>query len=380
MVLWSLSTELGSKASVLASSFSFLASVFLIGLSHLEHLRSIRPSAIINVYLLFTLIFDIAKVRTLWQSEGTGKLAAVYSSSIGVKVLMVITEAAGKRGILFDSFRHPSPEATSGIYSLSTFSWLYALLQLGFRKTLQMDDLYPLDDDMQTNVLLQRSSHAWAKANHLVPKSFVWSTLAALKWPISYLVFPRLCQIGFMYSQPFLIARTITFSQSAFEDDNIGWSLVAAFGLVLGGLAISTAVYQYYTIRFMTAVRGSLVTMIYVNTMGLSTGAFESTKALTLFSTDVEAICQASRDLVEIPASVIEAAIASWLIYDAAGVACISPVMAAAREFEDTFFIRYFANSQSPWRASRLSPNIWAERRRRGLVASRPGLLQHLLG
>jgi len=285
MVLWSLSPELGSKASVLASSFGFLAAVCLIGLSHLEHLRSIRPSAIINVYLLFTLLFDVAKVRTLWETPGTGKLAAVYSSSVGVKVLTIITESMEKRGILFDSFKHPSPEVTSGIYGISTFSWLYSLLQLGFRTNLHMDDLYPLDDDMQTSVLLKRSSHTWAQADHATPRAFLWSSISALKWPLISCGIPRLCLIGFRYAQPFLIARVITYSQSVSESDNIGWPLVGAFGLVLGGAAISTSVYRYYCNRFTTAVRGSLVTMIYVNTMGLSTGAFESTKALTLFST-----------------------------------------------------------------------------------------------
>ena len=138
---------------------------------------------------------------------------------------------------------------------------------------------------MQTNVLLQRSSHTWARADHATPRAFLWSVMSATKWSMMSCTIPRLCLIGFRYAQPFLVARAITYSESHSDKDNIGWSLVGAFGLVLGGLAISTSVYRYYCTRFTTAVRGSLVTMIYVNTMGLSTGAFESTKALTLFST-----------------------------------------------------------------------------------------------
>jgi ATP-binding cassette subfamily C (CFTR/MRP) protein 1 len=148
-VLWTLSTEL-SKASVPAASLSFLASLLLLGLSHLEHLRAVRPSMLINVYLLFTLLFDIAKVRTLWLNDATTHLAAVYSSSIGIKLLTLITEAFEKRDILLDRFMHPSPEVTSGIYNLSTFGWLSSLLRLGSSQNLLMSDLYPVDDDMKT--------------------------------------------------------------------------------------------------------------------------------------------------------------------------------------------------------------------------------------
>jgi ATP-binding cassette subfamily C (CFTR/MRP) protein 1 len=105
---------------------------------------------LINVYLLFTLLFDVAKVRTLWRNDTTTHLAAVYSSSIGIKLLTMITEAFEKRDILLERFLHPSPEVTSGVYGLATFGWLGTLLRLGSNQNLLMSDLYPVDDDMKT--------------------------------------------------------------------------------------------------------------------------------------------------------------------------------------------------------------------------------------
>lgn len=70
--------------------------------------------------------------------------------------------------------------------------------------------------------------------------------------------------------------------------------------------------------------------MIYSNTLTLGMGAFESTKALTLMSTDVEAICDASQQLFEFPASIVECGIAFFLIYKQAGIGFISPAIVAA--------------------------------------------------
>jgi len=211
-----------------AASLSFLAALCLTGLSHIEHLRSVRPSALINVFLFLTLLFDIAKVRTLWQHDGAAKLAAVYSSTIAVKVFLLIVEGFEKRDILFDQYRHPSPEVTAGVWSISTFSWLLSLLRLGFSKELVISDLYPTDDSMSTTTLLSQASKCWSSWKHKTKtRAFVWSTMWNLKLQMTLCVVPRLCQIGFKYAQPFLVARTISFSENKSENDGIGWTLVA---------------------------------------------------------------------------------------------------------------------------------------------------------
>jgi hypothetical protein len=71
----------------------------------------------------------------------------------------------------------------------------------------------------------------------------------SLRYMMLYAVLPRFAKIGFKYAQPFLISRTITFAASATDGDNIGWALVGAFGLVFGGLAVSTSVYKYICVR-----------------------------------------------------------------------------------------------------------------------------------
>jgi ATP-binding cassette subfamily C (CFTR/MRP) protein 1 len=90
--------------------------------------------------------------------------------------------------------------------------------------------------------------------------------------------------------------------------------------------------------------------MIYSNTLTLGMGAFESSKALTLMSTDVEAICDASQQLFEFPASIVECALAFWLIYNQAGVGFISPAIVAALSVGIMSFVaKYMGRAQAVW-------------------------------
>ncbi|EFX02266.1 ABC multidrug transporter [Grosmannia clavigera kw1407] len=122
-----------TSASVAAPALSFAASVGLVVLSHLEHVRSLRPSLVINSYLLLTLPFDAARTRTLFLQRGNrnGVLASCVASMMGVKLLALLAEAVEKRGRLLEPYRGLSPEETSGIYSRSMFWWLNRLLRGG---------------------------------------------------------------------------------------------------------------------------------------------------------------------------------------------------------------------------------------------------------
>jgi ATP-binding cassette subfamily C (CFTR/MRP) protein 1 len=124
LVLRALNPVLRTRATVAAAALGTLDGLALCFLSHYEHIHSIRPSAIINTYLLLTLPFDAARSRTLWLGRATRPIAAAFSSTLAVKLIILITEAIEKRPILLDRYRRASPEATSGIYSRSFFWWL----------------------------------------------------------------------------------------------------------------------------------------------------------------------------------------------------------------------------------------------------------------
>jgi ATP-binding cassette subfamily C (CFTR/MRP) protein 1 len=124
LILHALNPILRTRATLAAAALGVLDGLALCFLSHSEHIHSTRPSTIINAYLLLTLPFDVARARTLWLGRATRPVAAAFTGTLGVKLIIIIAEAVEKRSILLDRYRSASPEATSGIYSRSFFWWL----------------------------------------------------------------------------------------------------------------------------------------------------------------------------------------------------------------------------------------------------------------
>lgn len=350
LVLQTLSSTLRTRATVAAASLTLIDALALCYLSHAEHIHSVRPSALINVYLLVTLSFDIARCRTLWMDGATGPVAAVFSSMLGVKVMILIAEAIEKRDILLARYRYSSPEVTSGIYSRSFFFWLNSLMTTGFRRVINNEDLYPIDDEMTSISLQDHAQTVWRTADKTRKRALLWSTLKASRGALAYCIFPRICLIGFRYAQPFLLSRTVHFASDPSEPDSIGWGLTAAFGLVFTGLAVANGSYYHMIYRFVTSVRGILVSMIYAKTVDLSITALDESAAITLMASDTETICLAFTNIHETWAVPIELGIALWLLERQLGLAFLAPAGVA---FFSTAIIlwmsKYIGNSQKVW-------------------------------
>lgn len=62
---------------------------------------------------------------------------------------------------------------------------------------------------------------------------------SCLRWPLLAVVIPRLCLIGFNYTQPFLISRIIDYVGQTGQGDK-GNGLIAAAGLTYLGIAVSS--------------------------------------------------------------------------------------------------------------------------------------------
>ncbi|KAJ5819793.1 hypothetical protein N7474_005384 [Penicillium riverlandense] len=329
LILHVLSPSLRTATTIAASALAFIASLGLCLLSHLEHSRSIRPSPIINGYILLTLVFDIARVRTLFLDSNDRSISGFFACMISVKVMVLLAEAIEKRGILLAPYRDLSPEETSGIYSKSFFFWLNELMTSGFRRVLHNHDLYPIDRDMSSEVLHQRMKHSWSIASQDSRRALFWAVLRANFKPLVYCVVPRLFQIGFRYAQPFLLTRTISFAGDESQPDSIGWGLAGAFFVVLLGVAISNGLYYHMTYRFVTSARGNLISLIYAKTVDLSITALDESVAVTLMSSDVQSICNGFEEFNNLWAMPIELTIALYLLARQLGIASIAPAALA---------------------------------------------------
>lgn len=168
LVLWSLYPTLQTRTSLAAASLSVAAALALCALSSIEHTRCIRPSSVINAYLLVTVPMDAAKVRTLWLRSGAPQLAGVASSILAVKLLVLVLEAVEKRKILLSPYSDSSPEATSGLYSRGLFWWLNPMFLLGYRKILRDIDLFRTDDSLSSESLRKRFQVQWSKRDEIL--------------------------------------------------------------------------------------------------------------------------------------------------------------------------------------------------------------------
>ncbi|KAI4728374.1 putative multidrug resistance protein [Aureobasidium sp. EXF-10728] len=317
-----------TSLSLAAAALSFAGALAICLLSHLEHTRSIRPSALLNAYLFFSVLFDAVQLRTLWKIRGLETVASVFSSALALKVVLLILEAWEKDSFLTQRYRQTAPEAKSGLYNRSLYWWLNHFLVVGFRKAIAFDDLYGLDDALSSKVLAEKAQAAWRRVDKTKQHALLWSTVACLKWPLLAPMISRLALIGFNYSQPFLITRIINYVDDAERDKNTGYGLIGAAAIIYIGIAVSKGRYQHANFRYMTMIRGSLSALVYEKTLDLRYTALEDASPVNL-STDVDYIVNISEILHELWASTFEMIIAMYLLGRGSGVGCVAPVVLA---------------------------------------------------
>lgn len=86
-------------------------------------------------------------------------------------------------------------------------------------------------------------------------------------------------------------------------------------------LQASSAVYWLLTYRSLTMIRGMLVTAIYQKTTTIGLTAVDNAKAMTLMGTDAERIVRGVMDFHELWSSILQIALATWLLAEQLGAA-----------------------------------------------------------
>ncbi|KAL7786231.1 P-loop containing nucleoside triphosphate hydrolase protein [Trichoderma ceciliae] len=340
LILWSVQHEALTRASLAAASLGLADALALSILSYLEHRRSIRPSAVILVYLVFSIAFDVVQCRTLWLLKTSSSLAPVSTATLVCKLVVFLLELGEKRRILLYPWNDLAPEAISSIINRGFFWWLNDLLLCGFRTSLSTDTLYEIDETMKSEKLFDNLLDArrrWAKSRLSHRYRLLLAMCDSLRRPLAVAILPRLCLTGFKFAQPFLINRVIIYIQE--RDANggahkdVGYALVGATGLVYFGSAarnITNGFYQHQLFRSLTMIRGALTSLVYIRTLEVSAVSSDASNAaaLTLSGPDVTSITRAFESFHEIWANPIEIALAIWLLARELGLGCIGPAVA----------------------------------------------------
>ena len=97
-------------------------------------------------------------------------------------------------------------------------------------------------------------------------------------------------------------------------------------------------------------MRSVLVTEIYIQATKARIGVSDDSAALTLMSTDMERIKYGMRSLHEIWASLLQAALAAWMLYNRVGVVFVATIGIIVAGFIGLAFLtRHTANAQRKW-------------------------------
>jgi ATP-binding cassette subfamily C (CFTR/MRP) protein 1 len=353
------------------------ASVFCIfALSYLEHSRSPRPAIVLNAYLFLTILLDITQTRTSWLASVSFDeitFSRLFTTTVVVKALLIILESQHKtRWLRWDTKEH-SPEETSGLYSLGAFAWLNKLFMMGYRRILTLDDLYPLDQAMASDVLQTKLANFNLKGPRNRKNGLAIATAKTLAIPLLLPVGPRIALTAFQFCQPFLLNSLLSYLQTAPEESsrNHGYGLIGAAALIYTGIAISGAIYWYLQERAMYMTRGLLAGAVYRKTLEAKLSAADDSAALTLMSTDVERIIQGLLSIHELWANIIEVALASWLLSRQIGASFVAPLVVVGCCVALMAFLARFAGPRQ---------KAWMEKiqKRVALTSNIIGQMKHL--
>ncbi|PWY87876.1 P-loop containing nucleoside triphosphate hydrolase protein [Aspergillus sclerotioniger CBS 115572] len=329
LMLWAMAPHYRNKATIASLCLSLTCSLSIPVLSWNEHMRSISPSNLLCSYLFFSTLFDGVQARTLWL-RGTSTIAGTFTAGLSIRFLMLIAELQEKQKYLKPPFAAYPPEVKGGMVNRVVFWWLNPLLARGARGLLDLGHLFPIDSNLEAEVVQTRFSAKWQSAqkyHHGGQHMLLLATLSCVRQTLIWTAIPRIGLIGFKIAQPLLLNRVIRYlSSAASEDDAVGRALIGATVLIYVGTAVTTSLYKHGINRVIAIMRSMLVVALYKKTQHLDTATVSNSAALTLMSTDTESICNNLMRLDALFASPIEVGLALFFLGKQVKLACLASV------------------------------------------------------
>lgn len=154
-------SSLGDFTTILCSSISFAAALAVCPLSFLEHGRSVRPSAGLELYILSAIVVDMVQLERLLNHRSQASFLALAIASACLRLLLFAMETRDKRSLLREPYRDLGPEETAGIISRVFVWWVNPILVQGITKMLSDRDLPPLDSELSSGPLRLKLQRIW---------------------------------------------------------------------------------------------------------------------------------------------------------------------------------------------------------------------------
>lgn len=135
VVLWGYYHRFRVSISITAACVELIGSFMILGLSHLEHARTVRPSSFLQLYLLLTSSFNALNLRTLFLIAVPAPLLSFSAANLVFRVLSLVLESTSKRHLVSPEVDYcRSPEDTIGLFDRRLFWWINGLFRTGLFK------------------------------------------------------------------------------------------------------------------------------------------------------------------------------------------------------------------------------------------------------
>ncbi|KAF0540793.1 ABC transporter [Gigaspora margarita] len=198
------------------------------------------------------------------------------------------------------------PEAKANLFSIFTFWWANDLISLGYKRHLEKDDLYVLNDERTAKILTDKFEIEWQKETQKIAIGKKPSLLKALY----RVLWVKFCLAGvcrfvgdiLIVTSPFILRFILKFVADAYYANfnngvqppaHVGYTLIVIMFLMQMSATISQNLYFYLGMETGILSRTILITAIYRKALVLSgkaRGLFTNGKITNLMSTDTTRI------------------------------------------------------------------------------------------
>lgn len=152
-----------TRASLAADVLGLISFGAALVLSFVDFHRSLRPSTPLALYLSALAILGVARIRTLWLIGYGRSLPAVGTACFTFVLTALLLESVDNQPLARQGPRVAAPEQYSGFWNRTFFAWLASTLQTGYAKIISLDDLPPLDTQLQSHHLREKLMSSWNK-------------------------------------------------------------------------------------------------------------------------------------------------------------------------------------------------------------------------
>ncbi|RIB17403.1 P-loop containing nucleoside triphosphate hydrolase protein [Gigaspora rosea] len=194
------------------------------------------------------------------------------------------------------------PETKANLFSKLTFRWLNDLMSLGYKRPLEKDDLYVLNDERSTKFVTDKFEAEWQKEIEQIAlgknPSLIKALYRALWAKFCLTVVVRFVSDILTVISPLILKLILNFVSDAYfanlnneiqQPAYFGYVLVVAMFLIEMGATMSLNLYLYYAKETGFLSRTILISTIYRKALVLSGRArslFTNGKITNLMSTD----------------------------------------------------------------------------------------------